>query len=42
MSGFGMEDDREKSKAAGFSAHLLKPVIFDELDATIGQIISTP
>jgi signal transduction histidine kinase/integral membrane sensor domain MASE1 len=42
MSGFGMEGDREKSKAAGFSEHLLKPVNFDELDATIRQIISKP
>lgn len=40
MSGFGMEGDREKSKAAGFSEHLLKPVNFEELDATIRAVLA--
>jgi CheY-like chemotaxis protein len=31
VSGFGRESDRERSRAAGFDAHLLKPVEFEAL-----------
>ncbi len=31
ISGFGMEEDRRRSLAAGFNAHFVKPVNFDEL-----------
>ncbi len=38
ISGFGMEDDRERSKASGFSEHLLKPFEFARLEAAIEQL----
>jgi signal transduction histidine kinase/ActR/RegA family two-component response regulator len=31
LSGYGMEDDVRRSRAAGFTAHLVKPVKFHEL-----------
>jgi signal transduction histidine kinase len=31
MTGYGREDDRERSRAAGFAAHLLKPVPYPAL-----------
>jgi CheY-like chemotaxis protein len=40
LSGFGMEEDLRKSEAAGFSAHLIKPVDFLTLDAAIRQAAS--
>lgn len=39
ISGFGMEGDREESRAAGFSEHLLKPVSFEKLEAVIRQVM---
>ena len=35
MSGFGAEDDRRRSREAGFFEHLTKPVSLDRLDAAI-------
>jgi CheY-like chemotaxis protein len=35
VTGYGSPEDRERSEAAGFDAHLLKPVAFDELERTI-------
>ena len=37
MSGFGMNTDRLKSKAAGFRRHLLKPFVPTELDAALEE-----
>ena len=31
VSGYGQEEDRHRTKAAGFDHHLLKPVSYDEL-----------
>jgi CheY-like chemotaxis protein len=31
VSGYGQEEDRRKSREAGFDLHLVKPVHFDEL-----------
>jgi CheY-like chemotaxis protein len=31
VSGYGLDGDRQKAREAGFDAHLLKPVAFDEL-----------
>jgi len=42
LSGFGMEQDIEKSLEAGFRAHLTKPVNFDQLDETIQRLTSHP
>lgn len=39
LSGFGMEDDVRRSRAAGFAEHLTKPVNFDKLEALIGQLL---
>ncbi len=38
LTGFGMDDDIEKSRAAGFLAHLTKPVDFPRLEETIQRI----
>ena len=38
LSGFGMEDDLEKSRAVGFTDHLIKPVNVDRLQATLREI----
>jgi two-component system CheB/CheR fusion protein len=37
MSGFGMHADRERSLAAGFRHHLLKPFPPEELDALLAE-----
>ena len=37
MSGFGMNADRLKSKAAGFRRHLLKPFVPAELEAALEE-----
>jgi CheY-like chemotaxis protein len=38
MSGFGMDDDLRKSREAGFSEHLVKPVHVPELMEAIRRI----
>jgi signal transduction histidine kinase/CheY-like chemotaxis protein len=38
LSGFGMQEDLERSSAAGFSHHLTKPVDFPLLDRTLVRI----
>jgi CheY-like chemotaxis protein len=35
LSGYGMEADVQRSLAAGFTAHLVKPVAFEELEKVI-------
>ena len=39
MSGFGMDDDIRKSLAAGFQAHLVKPVNFDQLNEALQALL---
>ena len=39
MSGFGSEEDVRMSQAAGFVAHLTKPITFQTLEATIRQVV---
>jgi signal transduction histidine kinase len=39
LSGYGMEEDVERSRAAGFSEHLTKPVNLSELEAAINRVI---
>ena len=39
MSGFGMEQDRERSLAAGFAEHLTKPVEFADLQRAITKLV---
>jgi CheY-like chemotaxis protein len=37
VSGYGQEEDRRRSQAAGFDHHLVKPVDFDSLLSLIGS-----
>jgi len=41
MSGYGMNADRSKSKAAGYSQHILKPFKAAELQAMLGEAAHT-
>ncbi len=40
LSGFGMEEDLEKSRAVGFIDHLIKPVNVERLQAALNEIAS--
>ncbi len=40
LSGYGMESDLEKSRDAGFSEHLIKPVTIDRLDDAIRKLLA--
>jgi CheY-like chemotaxis protein len=42
LSGFGMEGDVSRARAAGFSEHLTKPINFDRLDEAIQALLSEP
>ena len=37
MSGFGMNADRARSRAAGYRHHLIKPFMPDELDSILAE-----
>jgi CheY-like chemotaxis protein len=39
LTGYGMADDLERSRVAGFQAHLTKPVDFATLDRTIAEVM---
>ena len=38
LTGFGMEEDVERSREAGFLRHLTKPVHLETLEAAIRQV----
>ncbi|MBC7480913.1 MAG: response regulator [Rhizobacter sp.] len=38
LTGWGQEDDQQRSLAAGFDAHLVKPVLFDDLEALLAGV----
>jgi len=38
LSGFGMDEDIARSKAAGFATHITKPVDFAVLQRCLGEI----
>jgi signal transduction histidine kinase/ActR/RegA family two-component response regulator len=42
FSGYGMEEDVQRSLQAGFSAHLTKPVDFQRLKEAMGQALQNP
>jgi DNA-binding response OmpR family regulator len=42
ISGFGTEQDRRRSRDAGYEMHLTKPVDFDRLLKAIEQVASAP
>lgn len=37
MSGYGMDTDREKSRAVGYRYHLLKPIVVDQLNRLLAD-----
>jgi CheY-like chemotaxis protein len=39
LSGFGMENDVNKARAAGFSEHLTKPINFERLEEAIQNLL---
>ncbi len=39
ISGFGMDEDRRRSREAGFDAHLVKPINFAELTHVVQQLL---
>jgi PAS domain S-box-containing protein len=39
ITGYGREEDRERTQSAGFAAHLVKPVGFDELRRVISRTL---
>jgi CheY-like chemotaxis protein len=39
LSGWGQDEDRRKTREAGFAAHLLKPVELNVLQATISELL---
>ena len=39
LSGFGMEHDVNKARAAGFSEHLTKPINFERLEEAIRHLL---
>jgi CheY-like chemotaxis protein len=39
ITGYGLPSDFAKSKAAGFAAHLVKPIVVDEVQAVIESLI---
>ena len=41
LTGYGMEEDIRRSRDAGFSAHLTKPIDFAKLEAMIRQVAPT-
>jgi len=38
LSGYGMEEDVKNARAAGFNAHLVKPINFDQLRSLLDQV----
>ena len=41
VTGYGQETDLMRSEAAGFAAHLVKPVDLDELRSTLDRLLTT-
>jgi CheY-like chemotaxis protein len=40
LTGFGMDEDIRKSREAGFSTHLIKPIEASQLEIAITELIS--
>jgi CheY-like chemotaxis protein len=38
LTGWGQPGDRERSKAAGFDGHLVKPVDLEELETLLSEL----
>ena len=41
LSGFGMDDDVDKARDAGFAEHLTKPINFDRLEEAIRRLLKS-
>jgi CheY-like chemotaxis protein len=41
LSGYGMDDDVRRSRAAGFTAHLIKPVDFTRLQHAVTELVES-
>jgi two-component system CheB/CheR fusion protein len=41
LTGWGQDEDRKRSEAAGFDRHLTKPVAFDALRRLLAQFVSS-
>ncbi len=41
VSGYGREEDLQKSRTAGFSAHLIKPLNFHDLELTVSRVLNS-
>jgi PAS domain S-box-containing protein len=39
LSGYGMEEDLQRARDAGFAAHLIKPVDFDRLQQAVSEMV---
>jgi CheY-like chemotaxis protein len=42
LTGWGQEEDRRKSRDAGFDHHLVKPVDYAALTKLLGELPSAP
>jgi len=42
LTGWGQEQDRQRTLDAGFAAHLVKPVNIDQVEATISRAMAIP
>ncbi|MDQ3115337.1 MAG: response regulator, partial [Verrucomicrobiota bacterium] len=40
VSGYGMDDDVRRSEAAGFAAHLTKPIDFAQLERALEDLMA--
>ncbi|HWN41158.1 MAG TPA: response regulator [Thermoanaerobaculia bacterium] len=40
LTGYGMEEDLERSREVGFARHLTKPVSLEQLESAIRQVAS--
>jgi PAS domain S-box-containing protein len=40
LTGYGMEDDIQRSREAGFASHMTKPIDFTKLEAMIGRLVT--
>jgi CheY-like chemotaxis protein len=38
LTGWGQEEDRQRSREAGFDAHLVKPVDYDHLEKVLAAL----
>ncbi len=41
LSGYGMDEDLRRSREAGFSAHLTKPIDFAQLEQALADLTSS-